>query len=138
MCSSVTFFFRRLKPRSQPRSHPSTVQNPNNLCFQEFTTRSSADRDPHGIFHTPTDASALRAAGLVGSLGSSSLLPTVERALAELGGSGSGATLGSLRRRTGAVTSPILGSEKPDAGPTTWAESRQGMRRRRDNVEEGT
>ncbi|KAN0140383.1 hypothetical protein V8E53_001592 [Lactarius tabidus] len=69
-----------------------------------------ADRDPRGIFRTPTDASAAPAAGLVGPLGSSSFsLPTVERALAEMEGS-SGATLGGLGRRAGAPTSPILGS----------------------------
>ena len=46
-----------------------------------------ADRDPRGIFRTPTDASAAPAAGLVGPLGASSFsLPTVERALAEMEG----------------------------------------------------
>jgi hypothetical protein len=70
-----------------------------------------ADRDPRGIFRTPTDASAPPAAGLVGPLGSSSFsLPTVERALAEMEGASSGATLGGgLRRAGGAPTSPILG-----------------------------
>jgi dynein light intermediate chain 1 len=72
-----------------------------------------ADRDPRGIFRTPTDASAPPSAGLVGPLGSSSFsLPTVERALAEMEGSGAGASLGGLGlgRRAGAPTSPILGS----------------------------
>ena len=66
-----------------------------------------ADRDPRGIFRTPTDASAAPAAGLVGPLGASSFsLPTVERALAEMEG--------GLGRRAGAgaptSTSPVLGS----------------------------
>jgi len=57
-----------------------------------------ADRDPRGIFLTPTDASAAPPTGLVGPLGSSSFsLPTVERAMAEMEGSGgTGASLGGL------------------------------------------
>jgi dynein light intermediate chain 1 len=67
-----------------------------------------ADRGPRGIFHTPTDASAAPAAGLVGPLGSSSFsLPTIKRALAELDGS---STLCGLGRHTDAPTSSILGS----------------------------
>jgi hypothetical protein len=66
--------------------------------------RERADRDPRGIFRTPTDASAAPAAGLVRPLCSSSFsLPTVERALAEAGGS-SGATLRPLLPRS---TAPL-------------------------------
>lgn len=73
-----------------------------------------ADRDPRGIFRTPTDASA-PAAGLVGPLGSSSFsLPTVERALAEMEGN----TVGGLGKRAGAPTSPILGSAPSPTGQT--------------------
>ncbi|KAF8256827.1 hypothetical protein EI94DRAFT_1836480 [Lactarius quietus] len=54
-----------------------------------------AYRNPRGIFHTPNDASAPPAAGLVGPLGSSPFsLPTVERALREMEGSCAGATVG--------------------------------------------
>jgi hypothetical protein len=102
----------RVITHSRPRSHPSTTPTPE----QDFLSKNydenarRADRDPRGIFRTPTDASAAPAAGLVGPLGSSSFsLPTVERALAEMEGS-SGATLGGLGRRAGAPTSPILGS----------------------------
>lgn len=46
-----------------------------------------ADRNPRGIFRTPTDASAAPVAGLVDPLGASSFsLPTIERALAEMEG----------------------------------------------------
>ncbi|KAH9967043.1 dynein light intermediate chain-domain-containing protein [Lactifluus volemus] len=87
-----------------------------------------ADRDPRGIFRSPVDPSAPPAAGLVGPLGSSSFsLPTVERALAEMeggGGSGGGsgaATLSAgvgLGRRSGAPTSPIMGSAPSPTGQT--------------------
>ncbi|KAH9036025.1 dynein light intermediate chain-domain-containing protein [Lactarius deliciosus] len=80
-----------------------------------------ADRDPRGIFRTPTDASAPPAAGLVGPLGSSSFsLPTVERALAEMEGSSAGTSLGGLGlgKRAGAPTSPILGSAPSPTGQT--------------------
>lgn len=47
----------------------------------------NADRNPRGIFCTPTGASAAPVAGIVGPLGASSFsLPTVERALAEMEG----------------------------------------------------
>jgi len=69
-----------------------------------------ADRDPRGIFRT-LNASVPPAASLVNPLGSSSFsLPTVERALAEMEGASSGATLGDGLRRAGAPMSPILGS----------------------------
>ena len=76
-----------------------------------------ADRDLHGVFHTPITASVLLAAGLVWVLGPVTLVPTVDHALVELDGFGSSssAILGSLgRRRTGTATSPILGSAKPN------------------------
>ena len=70
------------------------------------------------MFRSPVDASAPPAAGLVGPLGSSSFsLPTVERALAEMEGASSGTTLG-LGRRTGAPTSPIIGSAPSPTGQT--------------------
>ncbi|KAN0140374.1 Dynein light intermediate chain (DLIC) domain containing protein [Lactarius tabidus] len=91
-----------------PLNNPTPEQDFLSKNYDENARR--ADRDPRGIFRTPTDASAAPAAGLVGPLGSSSFsLPTVERALAEMEGS-SGATLGGLGRRAGAPTSPILGS----------------------------
>jgi len=77
-----------------------------------------ADRDPRGAFlRSPVDASAPPAAGLVGPLGPSSFsLPTVERALAEMEGSGMGTTLGVGKR--GAPTSPIIGSAPSPTGQT--------------------
>lgn len=55
-----------------------------------------ADRNLNGIFLTPTDRSALLAAGLIGSLGSSFSPPTIKSVLVGMDGSSSGATLGSL------------------------------------------
>ncbi|KAF8261673.1 dynein 1 light intermediate chain [Lactarius quietus] len=91
-----------------PLNNPTPEQAFLSKNYDENARR--ADRDPRGIFRTPNDASAPPTAGLVGPLGSSSFsLPTVERALAEMEGSSGGATLG-LGRRSGAPTSPILGS----------------------------
>ena len=65
------------------------------------------DCDPHGVFHTPTDASARPAPGLVGPLSSSSFsLTTVERVLSKMEGSAIPGSLG-LDRRAG-VPSPML------------------------------
>jgi hypothetical protein len=68
-----------------------------------------ADCDPHGIFRAPHRRIRSATAVLVGPLGSSPFsLPTVECALAGMEGSSS--TLGGLERRTGAPTSPVIGS----------------------------
>ncbi|KAH9988414.1 dynein light intermediate chain-domain-containing protein [Russula vinacea] len=65
-----------------------------------------ADRDPRGIFRSPVDSS-VPTAGLVGPLGSSTFsLPAVERALAEMEGSGSGGGGGGGGRRAGGAPSP--------------------------------
>jgi len=76
------------------------------------------DRDPRGAFRSPVEASAPPAAGLVGPLGSSSFsLPTVERALAEMEGIGTGTTLG-VGKRGGGPSSPIIGSAPSPTGQT--------------------
>ncbi|KAH8984242.1 dynein light intermediate chain-domain-containing protein [Lactarius akahatsu] len=67
-----------------------------------------ADRDPRGIFRTPTDASAPPAAGLVGPLGSSWRASSAGTSLGGLG----------LGKRAGAPTSPILGSAPSPTGQT--------------------
>ena len=66
------------------------------------------DRNRRGIVRTSTNVSAPPVAGLVGPLGSSSFsLPMVERALAEIEGSSTGATLRGLRH-VGVPTSSSL------------------------------
>jgi len=100
---------RTLQPTPlPPLNNPTPEQAFLSKNYDENARR--ADRDPRGIFRTPTDASA-PAPGIVGPLGSSSFsLPTVERALAEMEGASAGATLGGGLRRAGAPTSPTLGS----------------------------
>ncbi|KAI0258485.1 dynein light intermediate chain-domain-containing protein [Gloeopeniophorella convolvens] len=70
-----------------------------------------ADRDPRGIFRSPTDAPA---AGLVGPLGASSFsLPTVERALAEMehnaGTASASASASGASKRPAGLASPTAG-----------------------------
>ena len=58
-----------------------------------------ADRDPHGIFRTPTDYLMLLAAGLIVRLGSPPFsLATAEHALEEMEVTGLWAALASLRQ----------------------------------------
>ncbi|KAN0140377.1 hypothetical protein V8E53_001586 [Lactarius tabidus] len=91
-----------------PVNHPTPEQAFLAKNYDENPRR--ADRDPHGIFRTPTDASAAPAAGLVGPLCSSSFsFPTVERALVETG-EAVAPRFGVLGRGASAPTSPIPGS----------------------------
>ncbi|KAN0132274.1 dynein 1 light intermediate chain [Lactarius tabidus] len=75
-------------PPAGPRPQTDPVPTSQQPDARKSLPRKRADRDPRSIFRTPTDASAAPAAGLVRPLCSSSFsLPTVERALAEAGGS---------------------------------------------------
>ena len=96
--------FRSAQPT---RSHPSTTQRRTSLSRDELRRERATDRDPHGIFRTPTDVPTPPTAALLGPLGSSSFWqPAVEAALE---GIGTDVALGnlSLGRRAGAPTSSI-------------------------------
>jgi dynein light intermediate chain 1 len=115
VCASFLPFFKKnyslenMQPAPFPPLNNPTPEQAFLLKNYDENARR-ADRDPRSIFRTPTDASAPPAAGLVGPLGLSSFsLPTVERALAEMEGSSSGATPGGGLGCAGAPTSPIIG-----------------------------